>query len=98
MTAVLQDATQQLVERFRFVLSEVMDQFEHPRDAVTAAMSAGITFAGVQAGTLIALGDIADDAAGRKRLTDMIEKNFAEGEVLGKRATAKRLMKKGRRQ
>jgi len=62
MTAPLQDATQQLVERFRFVLSEVMDQFEHPRDAVTAAMSAGIVFAGVQAGTLIALGDIADDA------------------------------------
>lgn len=89
---------QQMVDNFRHVLEGAMSQFEDPRDAVTAAATAGIIFAGLQAGTLFALGDWPDTPEQRAKLMQMVEANLDVGIVQGKRKTAKQLMKNGRRQ
>lgn len=86
----------QIVERFRTVLAEEIQRFEDPRDALTVAMSAGIVFAGIQAGTLIGMGDFQESPAQLKQIEHMIETNFASGIQMGKLKTAQVIAKTGK--
>lgn len=85
-----------MVERFRTVLADLIETFDDPRDALSCAMSAGIVFAGAQAGTLIGMGDFQESDAQFEQFNRMIEINFAAGVKLGKLKTAQVIAKTGR--
>lgn len=85
----------QLCQKFREIVAEVAADFKDPRDAMSVAMSAGIVFAGIQAGGLIAMGDFEETQEQYDQFYRMIEANFAFGVGIGKRHAAERMAAMG---
>ena len=78
----------QLCQKFREVFAQSIGDFADPRDAISVAMSAGIVFAGIQAGQLIAMGDLDETSEQFAQFSRMIEANFGFGMDIGKKHTA----------
>lgn len=84
-----QEAIMQLCENYRLVVAASLTRFEHPQDLINMAMVAAITFAGMQAGTLIALGDLPDTDQQGADLHRVMVANFNLGIKLGKAHVAR---------
>jgi hypothetical protein len=70
-------------EHFRSVLVALEPAFDRPEQAINMAMVAAATFAGIQAGSLLALGTVPDTAAQRDIFSAAMAKNFITGVQMG---------------
>jgi hypothetical protein len=67
-----------MMEAMREATTPILDQaFDDPRDALSVLMSSAATFAGVQAGTLMATGALRQQD--KKRVCEAALKNFRQG-------------------
>jgi len=89
------EAMMQMCERFRAAMHDAVGEFEDPRDAIAVAMTAGIVFAGMQAGSLIAMGDYQETAEQYAQFNLMLETNFPCGIRFGKLHAARTMAKMG---
>lgn len=74
----------ELCDEFRKAMFARINDVADPRDLIALAMSAGVMFAGMQAGHLIAMGDYVESPELNQQLSTMLETNFPQGVHLGK--------------
>lgn len=74
----------ELCEEFRKAMFARAAEADDPRDLIAIAMTAGIMFAGMQAGHLIAMGDYVESPELNRQLSQMLETNFPLGIHFGK--------------
>ncbi|ALC13804.1 IST1 family protein [Sphingopyxis sp. 113P3] len=77
-------AVLEFCDQFRETVMARFPEFEDPREAFNMAMVAGVMFAGMQAGHLIAMGDCPETREFYDQTSVMVETNFALGIRFGK--------------
>ncbi|ALH82934.1 hypothetical protein [Sphingopyxis macrogoltabida] len=80
----------ELCDEFRQAVFARLDPAE-PRETIAIAMTAGIMFAGMQAGHLIAMGDYVESPELNQQMSQMLETNFPLGINFGKLRAARQL-------
>lgn len=71
------DALFAMMDAMREASTPLVETFSDPRDGISALMSAAATFAGVQAGTLLAMGALKQQD--RRRVGETALTNFRQG-------------------
>lgn len=74
----------ELCDAFRQAIFARIGEADDPRDLIAIGMSAGIMFAGMQAGHLIAMGDYVESPELNQQMSHMLETNFPIGIRFGK--------------
>lgn len=74
----------ELCDEFRKAIFARIGEADDPRDLIAIGMSAGVMFAGMQAGHLIAMGDYVESPELNQQLSQMLETNFPLGVHFGK--------------
>lgn len=74
----------ELCDEFRKAIFARIGEADDPRDLIAIGMTAGIMFAGMQAGHLIAMGDYVESPELNAQLSQMLENNFPLGIHFGK--------------
>lgn len=81
----------ELCDEFRKAIFARMAEAADPRDLIAIGMSAGVMFAGMQAGHLIAMGDYVESPELNQQLSQMLEHNFPLGIHFGKLHAARQI-------
>lgn len=81
----------ELCDEFRKAIFARMAEAADPRDLIAIGMSAGVMFAGMQAGHLIAMGDYVESPELTQQLSQMLEHNFPLGIKFGKLHAARQI-------
>ncbi len=81
----------ELCEEFRKAIFARIGESDDPRDLIAIGMSAGVMFAGMQAGHLIAMGDYVESPELNQQLSQMLETNFPLGVRFGKLHAARQI-------
>lgn len=74
----------ELCDEFRKAIFARIGEADDPRDLIAIGITAGIMFAGMQAGHLIAMGDYVESPELNQQLSRMLETNFPVGIHFGK--------------
>lgn len=81
----------ELCDEFRKAIFARMGEAADPRDLIAIGMTAGVMFAGMQAGHLIAMGDYVESPELNAQLSQMLEHNFPLGIRFGKLHAARQI-------
>ena len=83
----------ELCDEFRKAIFARIGEADDPRDLIAIGMTAGVMFAGMQDGHLIAMGDYVESPELNQQLSQMLETNFPVGVHFGKLHAANQLAK-----